>query len=179
MSVIELWIPIVLAGLATHILRTIFWTAMPHHKPEWQSLPNEDDFFRMQAGKIPAGQYIFPFARDPEVCKSEEYKSKIGKCTGMLIIWPSPTSMGKAIGLTLVTFMVISFVVGYLASLGVTKGADFMTVFRFVTTAGLLAHISAKFPFVFWFRRKIAMDVLDGIAFALATGLIYAWLWPK
>jgi hypothetical protein len=178
MSVFELWIPIFLAGLATHVFSTLFWTALPHHKPEWQPLPNEDDFFRSQADKIPAGQYIFPFATTAAACKSEEYKSKMGKCTGMMIIWPSPPNMGKAIGLTLVAFMIISFVIGYLASMGLPKGADFMTVFRFVTTAGLLAHISAKFPFVFWFRRRVAMDVLDGIAFAVATGLIFAWLWP-
>lgn len=179
MSVFELWIPILLAGLATHILSTIFWTAMPHHKPEWQRLPNEDDFFKTQADKLPPGQYMFPYAGSGAACDSDEYKSKTNKCTGMMIVWPNALSMGQAIGKTLLAFMIISFVVGYLASIGLAKGSDFMTVFRFVTTAGLLAHIAAKFPHVFWFRRKVAMDVLDGVAFALATGLIYAWLWPK
>lgn len=178
MSVFELWIPILLAGLATHILSTLFWTVLPNHKTEWQALSNEDDFYRLQAGKIPAGQYMFPYPSSGEVINSDEYKAKTNKGTGMLIVWDGPLNMGKAIGLTLVAFMVIAFVIGYLASMGLDKGADFMTVFRFVTTAGLLAHISARFPNIFWFRKKIAMDIVDGVAFAFATGLIFAWLWP-
>ena len=179
MNVYELWIPILLAGLVTHILSTLFWTVMPHHKPEWKALPNEDDFYRLSSGKMPPGQYMFPYPANAEACKSEEHKAKTNKGTGMLVIWSGPLNMGKAIGLTLVSFMVIAFVIGYLASISLSKGADFMIVFRFVTTAGLLAHIAARFPNIFWFRKKIAMDIVDGIAYAVATGLIFAWLWPK
>jgi len=52
-------------------------------------------------------------------------------------------------------------------------------MFQFVTTAGLRAHVAAKFPHVFWFRRKIAMDVVDGIVYAIATGIVFGLLWPK
>jgi hypothetical protein len=179
MSVVDLWLPILAAGLATHILSTIAWVVLPHHKPEWQKYPNEDELLGQLAKNAQAGQYIFPYARSSEDVNSDAYKEKLSKCRGMLVLWPTPTHMGKAIGLTLVAFLIIAFVIGYLASMGLQPGADFMKVFRFVTTAGLLAHIAAKFPFVFWFRRKVAMDVLDGVVFALVTGLIFAALWPK
>lgn len=179
MSVMELWLPIVATGLATHVLSTLAWTVLPHHKPEWQKLPNEDDFHKALEGNIPAGQYVFPYATDGETMKSDGYQRKVKSCSGMLIIWPTPSHMGKAIGLTLVSFFVIAFVIAYLASLALPKGAEFMKVVQFVTTAGLLAHLAAKFPFVFWFRRKIVMDLLDGIVFAVTTGLIFATLWPK
>lgn len=179
MSVYELWLPIVATGLATHILSTLAWTVLPHHRPEWQKLPNEDEFHGSLAGKVPAGQYVFPFAQDNQTVKSEAYQRKAGSCSGMLIIWPSPTNMAKAIGLTFTSFLIVAFVIGYLASLGLARGAEFLKVLQFVSTAGLLAHLSAKFPFVFWFRRKIAMDVLDGAVYALATGLIFAALWPR
>jgi hypothetical protein len=29
-----------------------------------------------------------------------------------------------------------------------------------------------------WFRRKILGDVIDGIAYGLITGAIFAFLWP-
>ncbi len=179
MSITELWLPIVLSGLATHILSTLAWTALPHHKPEWQKLPVEDELFDLLTQRQTApGQYIFPFMRNPEVTKTDEFRQKSGKCSGMLVVWPNPIHMGKSIGLTFVTFMIIAFVIGYLASIGLPAGAGFTRVLQFVTTAGLLAHVSAKFPFVFWFPRRIAMDVLDGVVFAVATGLIFAWLWP-
>ena len=75
-------------------------------------------------------------------------------------------------------FFVAAFVIAYLASLGLSRGASFLDVFRFVTTAGLLTHCAGQFPGVFWFRRRVAMDLLDGVAYAVATGLIFAALWP-
>jgi hypothetical protein len=178
MSVFDLWLPILLAGLATHILSTLAWTVMPHHSTEWTQMPNEDDVYGTLSKKVPVGQYVFPYTDSPAEMKSDAFRQKAGKCSGMLIIWPSQANMGKAIGLTLLTFMIIAFVIGYLASIGLDRGETFMRVFQFVTTTGLLAYVAAKFPMVFWFRRKIMMDVLDGVVFAFATGLIFAALWP-
>ncbi|MCA9054325.1 MAG: hypothetical protein KDA75_10840, partial [Planctomycetaceae bacterium] len=81
MSVFDLWLPILLAGLATHILSTIAWMALPHHKPEWNPLTAEDELIDLlDSRQIPADQYIFPFARDPAAMKDEAYLSKQGKC---------------------------------------------------------------------------------------------------
>ena len=76
MSVYDLWLPILLAGLATHILSTIAWMALPHHKPEWNPLTAEDELIDLLDTKqIPADQYMFPFARDPAAMKDEAYLS--------------------------------------------------------------------------------------------------------
>ena len=52
-------------------------------------------------------------------------------------------------------------------------------MFQFVTTAGLLTHCAGQFPGVFWFRRRVAMNLLNGAAYAVATGLIFAVMWPS
>lgn len=179
MSVFQLWLPIALAGLATHILSTIAWMVSPHHKPEWTKMPHEDEFQNfLDEKKIEADQYLFPYSQDPNEMKSEEFKQKQAKCRGMLILWKSPPNMGQAIGMTLAFFFVAAFIIGYLASLGVPAGASFMEVFQFVTTAALLTHCAGQFPGVFWFKRRVAMDMVDGVVFAIATGLIFALLWP-
>lgn len=176
MTVYDLWLPILASGLANHVLSTLAWMVMPHHKPEWKKLPIEDELTNLLTKhQTVAGQFIFPFGHDQ---KSPDGQAR-GKCQGMLVLWEKPVQMGQAIGLTLLSFLVIAFVVGYLASIALPRGAEFMKVLQFVTTAGLLAHVSANFPHVFWFKRKIAMEVLDGVIFALATGLIFAALWPK
>lgn len=179
MTVYDLWLPILVAGIVTHVLSTLAWVVLPHHRPEWQRLPDEDSLHATITKSVPAGQYIFPYARDGETVKTEQFQEKADQGTGMLIVWPTQTNMGKAILQTLISFLIIAFVIGYMASIALPRGAAFVKVLQFVTTAGLLAHVSAKFPFVFWFRRKIAMDVLDGVVFAVATGLIFAALWPK
>jgi len=42
----------------------------------------------------------------------------------------------------------------------------------------LLTHCAAKFPTVFWFHRKIAMELMDGFVFAMLTGPVFSALWP-
>lgn len=179
MSVFDLWLPIVVSGFATHILSTIAWMLLPHHKPEWKQLPVEDEFLEwISERKVPADQYMIPFAQSPDQMNSDAYLQKQGKCKGMMVIWETPPNIAKAVGLTLAFFFIAAFVIGYLASLALLPGESFSRVIQFVTTVGLLAHCAAKFPHVFWFRRRIAMEVLDGVVYAFATGLIFALLWP-
>ena len=47
------------------------------------------------------------------------------------------------------------------------------------TTVGLLSHCLGIFPGVFWFKRKVLMDLADKAAYAVVTGLIFAALWPS
>lgn len=179
MTVFELWKPILATGIATHVWSTLAWTALPHHKPEWTRVPAEDELQELIVHKqVPPGQYMFPFAEGGKDAATEEFQQKNAKCRGMLIVWADSLSMGKAIVQTLCWFILVAFTIGYLASLALVPGAPFGKVVQFVATAGLLAHVAAHFPHVFWFRRKMAMEVLDGVVQATLTGLIFAWLWP-
>ncbi|MEM8864431.1 MAG: hypothetical protein AAGF31_02660 [Planctomycetota bacterium] len=180
MTVYELWLPILLGGLAVHVASTIAWIVLPHHKPDWQKLPVEDEFQDWIAERgVPAGQYLVPHATDGAEMQSDAFQEKMqGKCRGMLVLWSTPPNMGANIGLTLAFFMVSTFVIGYLASLGVPRGAEFLDVFQFVFTAAFLTHVFAGLPTVIWFRRKVAMDLLDGLAYSVILGLIFAALWP-
>lgn len=179
MTVYELWLPILLAGLATHVISTICWTALPHHKPEWNRLPVEDEFIGLlETGNVPPNQYIVPHAAHGQQAGSEEYLTKAARCSAMVVVWEAPLRMGPAILKTLIYFFAAAFCIGYLASLGVPRGAEFGRVLQFVTTAALLTHCFAHFPHVFWFRRRIGLELVDGAAQAIATGLIFAALWP-
>lgn len=179
MSVFDLWLPILITGLVTHVLSFLAWMVLPHHKQEWQRCPAEDPLLDLlDKESVPAGQYVFPYAADANAMKSEEYQQKQQRCRGMLILWAKPANMGAAIGQTLAFFIVAAFCIGYVASLALSPGESFFQVFRVVTTVGLLTHCLGVFPGVFWFKQRVAMDLLDKAAYAVATGLIFAALWP-
>lgn len=181
MSVTELWLPILLAGVATHIASTIAWTVLPHHKPEWKGLGDDEDGLQdwIAGREIPAGQYLFPFASGMKEADCDAIKEKQQKCRGMLLLYQRPVNMGAAIGKTLAFFLVAAFMIGYLAAFSVPSGASFWHVFRFVSTAGILTHCFARFPHVFWFPEKIAMSLLDGVVYSLITAGVFAALWPS
>ncbi len=179
MGIEQLWLPILLSGLATHIYSTLAWMLLPHHKPEWNRLPVEQELLELlNRHQVPPNQYMFPFAANGNEAGTPEFKTRQA-CSGMLIRWATPLNMGAAIGKTLAFFMVAAACIGYLAGLAIpTPSADAAHVFRVVGTTGILTHCFAHFPHVFWFRRRIAMEVLDGIIFAMITAGIFAALWP-
>lgn len=172
-DLLDLWLPILAAWLATHVLSTLAWTALPHHKPEWKHLPSEGDIDAAlkAAGALPGEQYL--------LSTGDANDTDPAKCRGMVILWDHTPSMGKNIGMTLLFFLFAATTIGYLASIALTKETSALEVFRFTATAGVLAHVAAGIPTIIWFRRKFLMDLLDGLAYSLATGAAFALLWPS
>ncbi len=172
-SLLDLWLPILVAGIAVHVLSTIAWTAAPHHKPEWKPLPLDDDLKSLleKHATQPGEQYMLTTGEPGEMDP--------GKCRGMLILWRHAPSMGKNIVMTLTFFLFVALTIGYLASIALSKETTQLDVFRFTATAAFLTHVCAGIPTIIWFRRKFMMDLLDGLAYSLATGAAFALLWPQ
>lgn len=171
-SLADLWLPILAAWLAVHVLSTLAWTALPHHKPEWSHLPIEGDLGAAltAAGAEPGQQYL--------LSTGDSHDNDPGKCRGMVVLWTHTPSMGKNIGMTLGFFLFAALTIGYLASIALPREAAALDVFRFTATAGLLTHAAAGIPTIIWFRRKFLMDLVDGVAYAVATGAAFTLLWP-
>jgi hypothetical protein len=176
---LALWLPIVLSGIALFFASWLAWMVMPHHKKEWQGLPNEDSFLAaLKSAGVAAGQYVFPYCK-PEDWKSEAFRAKLQNSpNGNIVIWPGPCNMGKNMLLTVIFFTVVSFTIAYLAAMAIPPTNDRWFIFRFVGTAGILVYASSNILNGIWFGRKMLGDFIDGIAYGLITGAIFAWLWP-
>jgi hypothetical protein len=179
-SVWSLWLPIVVSGVALFFASWAAWMLLPHHKSEWQGLPNEDAVLdSLRSTNVPAGQFMFPYSCNPEDWKSEEFNQRREKGpTGTLTVWKKPPNMGVNMLCTLLFFVIANFTIGYLAGIALDPGESFMKVFRFVGTAGILTYGTANILNGIWFGRKMVGDIIDGIAYGLITGLIFAALWP-
>jgi hypothetical protein len=176
----SLWLPIVLSGVALFFASFLSWMVLPHHKQDWVGLPDEAGFDKALGDlNVPAGNYMFPYCGTSEQMKSPEFQTrqKNGP-NGLLQVWPGPTNMGMNMACTLLLFLVISFSLAYLATLGPELGDEFMKVFRFVGTAAILIYAGGPLLNGIWFRRKLCGDILDGIAYGLITGAIFAAMWP-
>jgi hypothetical protein len=86
--------------------------------------------------------------------------------------------MGKNMLCTVLFFVVVNFAIAYLAGIALPPGSSFLTVFRFVGTAGIVTYGSANILNGIWFGRTVLTDIADGIAYGLITGLIFAAMWP-
>jgi hypothetical protein len=177
-SVWSLWLPIVVSGVALFFASAAAWMLLPHHKPEWKGLPDEAAVMNTLRS-IPPGQYMFPYASKPEDWKSDEFKQRTqAGPNGSLTIWKAPPSMGVNMLCTLLFFIIANFVIGYLTGIALDPGETFGKVFRFVGTAGILTYGTANILNGIWFGRKMVADIIDGVAYGLITGLIFALMWP-
>lgn len=181
---VALWPPILLSAVAVWILAAIVWMALPHHKSDFIALPDEDAFMDVvRKLGIKPGNYVFPDFRGRDAMKSEKVCKALEEGpVGHLSVWPSPLTMaGKMVG-TFIVYLIASILIGYLASVALPKAADFAKVFQVVGTAGILTYSFAFIPNGIWFgayRRTLVAGVVDGIAYGLLTGAIFAWRWPS
>jgi hypothetical protein len=181
--VIDYWLPIVAATGAMFFASFLVWTVLPHHKPDWKRLPDEDPVLAtMRQQDIPAGQYMFPYCIDMKEMATDEMREKWEKGpAGFLYVLPRGLpNMGKRMGITITYQLVVNLFIAYIASVALAPTDGFLEVFRFVGTVGVLAHSAGGIPHAIWFGRSFsstAKEVLDGVAYGLITGLVFAALW--
>jgi len=179
----SLWLPILLSTVACFMIGFLTWMVLPIHQSDWKKLPDESKFADAIRGlNIPMGNYMFPYGKDMEEMKSPEFaeRQKQGP-NGLLHIWEScgdGGGMGKLLGCQFGYLLAACFCLAYLATLGIAPGADFLRVFRFVGTAGILAFTVGHVPSTIWYKERLTGHVVDGIAMGLAVGLIFAAFWP-
>ncbi len=76
----QLWLPIVVSGVVVFFMSALVWTVMPHHKKDWQGLPNEDAVLAaMRTSPLAPGQYAMPFIFDPKLRDDPAMKERIAK----------------------------------------------------------------------------------------------------
>jgi hypothetical protein len=121
---------------------------------------------------------MFPGHSSPAEMQSEEFQRKYAAGPrGVLTILPQ-VNMGKNLGLTFAYFLVVSFLLGYLATIAVKPGESFMEVFRFVSTAAVMTLLSAIVQHAIWFRPRIVGHVIESVAYAAITAAIFGAFWP-
>ena len=195
----HLWLPILLSAFAVWIISALGWMVFGHHKKDRDPIPagREQEFMdAITRLNIPPGNYGFPdFCQHdnlPAKEKREALKALYDKRPmGLLRVW-GEINMGVNMALTFFFYLFTSTVIAYLgwAALPHATGGtplpsnsvSFAKVFQVLGTAGVLAYCFASFPNDLWFqlkRRAMLMNWIDGIAFGLITGAVFAWLWPK
>lgn len=180
---IELWVPILVAGVATFLVSSLAWTVMPHHRKDWRALPNEDAVLEAIRGSAPPpGQYAVPYF-DPKLRDDPAMKERIARGpNGYFTIIPSGSpAMGPMMAKSLVYNIVVSLLVGYVAWHALGAGADYLNVFRIAGATAIMAYLLASVPESIWFGRPwraLGMQAIDAVAYGLVTAGVFGWLWP-
>ncbi len=181
-SLADLSLPVLLAAVAVFFLSMIAWTAAPHHKPEFRRLAAEPGFLdAVRSLNIPAGGYFFPYC-DGAAMKTDEGRRLMDEGPwGRMRIYGKKPGMGGSLLGSFLLYLAVSVGVGFIGSATLPAGAEFERVLHVLGVAALLAYTAAVMPQIIWFERSWRMfftHLLDGVVYAAATALIFAWMWP-
>lgn len=185
-SIMSLWAPILLSSVLVFVAAGLLWTALPVHRLDWRPIPGQERLFEaIRAIGLGRGQYAFPHMLTPEGAKNPDVMKQMeeGPVGFLVLKEPGPPNMTKQLGLYLVFVLVVTYMIAYLVSVSMPRGAPFVDVMRAVTTATVLAHGAAEVPGAIWFGRTwksvLKSVLIDALIYGLITGAVFGWLWPS
>lgn len=179
----SLWLPIVLSAGLVWITSAIIWMVLPHHKKDYQGLPDEDATRAvLNPQNLRPGQYNIPHCESMADMKKPEVQKKFDEGpVGFITILPNGMpAMGRNMALTFVFYLVISVIVAYVASRTLAPGSEYLAVFRVVATVTWLAYGTAVIQDAIWFGRpwsSVIKSLFDALVYALVTAGVFGWLW--
>lgn len=184
MTLVDLWLAIVLSGVAVFFASFLMWMVLPHHRGDWRKLPDEDalmDTLRSQG--VGGGQFAFPHCADPQLMKDAAFQKRLAAGpSGMLIVRPpGPLQMGRSMTTSLVLDLVVSIVTAYVATIGLDAAAARVDVFRLTATVAFAAYSLALAWGPVWYSRtwgSTLREMLDGLVYGLITGGLFLAFWP-
>ena len=179
----SLWLAILLSAVVVFVLSAIFWTVSPHHKKDFQPLPDEGAALSaLRPQNLAPGLYWMPHAepqamKDPAVV--EKYKQ--GPVAILTVMKSGVPGMGKSMALAFVWYLIVGVFVAYVASRHLPAGAEYLAVHRLVSVTAFLAYGMCVVQDSIWFGRPWSFSckiLLDGLVYGLFTGGVFGWLWP-
>ena len=183
-SLAPLWLPILVSAIAVFMVSTIIYMVIRWHASDQSQIPNEDAVADLLRG-VPAGEYRLPWASTAADMKSPAFQEKAKRGPMAIIgIWQGDMAKGfqKSLILWFIYSLVASTIAGHVAhaSLGSTpEGHDVFHAVALTAFAGYGLGLAQQ---SIWGPKKwgaTAKGMVDALIYALVTGWIFSWLWPK
>ncbi len=182
----SLWLPIVLSAIIVFVASSIVHMVLPYHRSDYKKLPDEDGVLAaLRKLGVSPGDYVFPKPDGPKEMKTPAFleKWKTGP-VGMMTVMKSGAapSMGKPLGLWFLFCVVTGVFSAYIAGRALQPGAPYLSVFRFAGATAFISYALGLWPTTIWFGRAWTTTLksnIDGLVYALLTGGVFGWLWPK
>ena len=181
---LSLWAPILLSAVGVFIASSLIHMVLGYHKHDYAELPAEDAVMEaLRKFNIPKGDYIAPHPRNPEYMKSAEYDEKAKKGpTFSMTVMSGGFEMGKRFAQWFVYAVAVAAFAAFLTIHVVAPGASFRRVFYVVGLTTFASYGLALWPISIWYQRKWSTTLranLDALIYAVLTGAIFGWLWPR
>lgn len=183
-TVLALWLPILLSGVAVYIVSSIIHMATPWHKGDYLKLPDEDRVLdALRPFALPPGDYSAPRAGSMQEMGTPEFVEKMKRGpVFMVTVMPSaPMAIGRSLAQWFVYSLVVAWFAAYTAGVAIPPGGDRLKVVQIAFTTAFAGYALGLWQIHIWYLRSLVATVkstIDGVIYAALTAGLLAWLWP-
>jgi len=180
MSILDLWLPILVATLVCFFMSSAIWVVFKWHNSDYSKADREDDVSAALKGAKP-GFYLLPHCLDhAEMAKPEVQQRFSDGPVAYITVAPNgmPSMAPKMISM-IIYFGMVSVFCAYMLTRTMAPDADYLAVFRIAGSIAFIANGIAVIPESIWFSRPWSMTIknlLDALIYGLLTGGIFGWL---
>jgi hypothetical protein len=168
------------------VVSAVVHMVLPWHKGDYATVPNQD---AVQAALRPMGilpgEYMLPRPSSHEDLRAPAFQEKLRQGpVAVLTVSPNgPVGMGRGLVLWFIYLLVVSALAALNAIVsGLTPASDFHARFHVIALAAFLGYALALWQMSIWYRRSWKLTLkatVDGILYAIFTGFVFLWLWPR
>jgi len=180
----SLWLPVIVSAVVVFVASSILHMALKYHRADYKPLPNDDAVREALAKGNPApGVYFTPYCPDMKQMREPAIREKFEKGpVALLTVLPKGApNMPKHLTLWFAFSVFVSFVAAYVARHTLHPGADGMLVMRITGTVAFAGYALSQMSDSIWKGQpwsNTVRHVVDGLIYALLTGLTFRLLWP-
>jgi hypothetical protein len=180
MSVLELWLPIVVAAVVCFLASSAIWMLLKWHNSDYNKTEREDEVRAALKGAKP-GFYTVPHCADyAEMAKPEMVeKLAAGPVAYVTVVPNGMPPMGPKMLSMVAYFLFVSVLSAYVVTRTLAPDAEYLAIFRIAGTVAFIANGIAVIPESIWFGRPWTMtakNLLDALIYGLLTGGVFGWL---
>src|SRR5690348_10182645 len=178
-------LPILVSLVVVFIISSFIHMASPWHKGDYPKLANEEAVMdALRPLNLPPGDYMMPRPSSMAEMKSPEFIAKVNRGPKVLLtVMPNGVAkMGGSLAGWALFILIVTFIGAHIASEILAPGASSHAIFHTVGLFTLAAYAFALWPLSIWYGRGWGITIkstIDGLIYAIATGLIFMWLWPR
>jgi hypothetical protein len=180
----SLWLPVIVAAVVVFVVSSILHMVLKYHRADHRRLPDEGPVREALGRANPApGVYFTPYCDDMKQMNEPAAREKFEKGpVAILTVCPKGLpNMPKYLALWFGYTVLVGFVAAYVARHTLQPGADGMLVMRITGTVAFAGYSLSHVSDSIWKSQpwsNTARALLDGLIYALLTGLTFRLLWP-
>lgn len=180
MSIIALWQPILASAVLVFIAGSVIWMAMPWHKTDWSSPPDEEGVGNALRG-VPPGLYNVPHCEDMSKMNEPDMQQKLkdGPIAFITVLPSGVPNMAPQMIMMFAYNIFVAIICAYFVSRTAAPGADYLAIFRISGAVAFVAYGVAFVQESIWFGRPWSSTLktfLDALIYSLLTGGVFGWL---